>query len=152
MFLTSSCNRLYPIHWSQVSSQVWRCSWSSADRRCSNYIWVINNFVAYQGATYIRGFTGYYRYVMDVFVAKTLGSISKFPSEIWGVYWTPHISLVNFLVQFLYVLLHLWQVIYYRVIVYCIISMLHQLVVTSLHAHENLMCKLRLLDNMTARS
>ena len=25
----------------------WRCSWSSADRRCSNYIWVIKNFIAY---------------------------------------------------------------------------------------------------------
>ena len=24
-----------------------RCSWSSADRRCSNYIWVIDNFIAY---------------------------------------------------------------------------------------------------------
>ena len=35
----------------------WRCSWSSADRRCSNCIWVINNFIAYWGATYIRGFT-----------------------------------------------------------------------------------------------
>ena len=35
----------------------WRCSWSSADKRCSNYIWVINNFIAYWGATYIRGFT-----------------------------------------------------------------------------------------------
>ena len=35
----------------------WRCSWSSADRRWSNYIWVINNFIAYWGATYIRGFT-----------------------------------------------------------------------------------------------
>ena len=23
-----------------------RCSWSSADRRCSNYIWVIDNFIA----------------------------------------------------------------------------------------------------------
>ena len=38
-------------------SREWRCSWSSADRRCSNYIWVINNFIAYQGASYIRGFT-----------------------------------------------------------------------------------------------
>ena len=28
----------------------WRCSWSSADRRCSNYIWVINNLIAYRGA------------------------------------------------------------------------------------------------------
>ena len=34
----------------------WRCSWSSGDRRCSNYIWVIN-FIAYKGVTYIRGLT-----------------------------------------------------------------------------------------------
>ena len=38
-------------------SREWRCSWRSADRRCSNYIWVINNFIAYKGAAYIRGFT-----------------------------------------------------------------------------------------------
>ena len=25
----------------------WRCSWSSADRRCSNYIWVIDRFIAH---------------------------------------------------------------------------------------------------------
>ena len=36
-------------------SREWRCSWSSADTRCSNYIWVINIFIAYKGATYIRG-------------------------------------------------------------------------------------------------
>ena len=28
----SSCNCLCPIHWSQVLSREWRCSWSSADR------------------------------------------------------------------------------------------------------------------------
>ena len=28
-----------------------------ADRRCFNYIWVINNFISYQCATYIRGLT-----------------------------------------------------------------------------------------------
>ena len=38
-------------------SREWRCSWSSADRRCSNYIWVIDNFIAYYGVWYIRGFT-----------------------------------------------------------------------------------------------
>ena len=27
------------------------------DRRCSNYIWVINNCIAYQGAFYLRGLT-----------------------------------------------------------------------------------------------
>ena len=35
----------------------WRCSWSSADRRCSNYIWVINNLIAYKGVSYIRDLT-----------------------------------------------------------------------------------------------
>ena len=33
---------LHNIYWNQVWSGWWRCSWSSADRRCSNYIWVIN--------------------------------------------------------------------------------------------------------------
>ena len=30
----------------EVLSRDWRCSWSSADRRCSSYIWVINHFIA----------------------------------------------------------------------------------------------------------
>ena len=47
LILLSSCSCLCPIHWSQVLSREWRCSWSSANRRCSNYIWVINNFIAY---------------------------------------------------------------------------------------------------------
>ena len=29
--------------WGLVTSWEWRCSWSSADRWCSSYIWVINN-------------------------------------------------------------------------------------------------------------
>ena len=57
MFFVSSCSCLCSIHWSQVLSWEWRCSWSSTDRQCSNYIWVINNFIAYKGTTYIRGFT-----------------------------------------------------------------------------------------------
>ena len=57
MFLISSCNCLCLIHWSQVLSREWRCSWNRADRRCPNYIWVINNFIAHRGASYIRGFT-----------------------------------------------------------------------------------------------
>ena len=59
MFIVSSCSCLCPIHWSQVLSWELRCSWSSADSRCSNYIWVINNFIAYKGAPYIRDFTVY---------------------------------------------------------------------------------------------
>ena len=57
MLLVSSCGCLYPIRWSQVLSWEWRCSWSSADRRCSNYIWVINNVIAYKSASYIRDLT-----------------------------------------------------------------------------------------------
>ena len=59
MILVSSCSCLCPIHWSQVLSREWRCSWSSADRRCSNYIWVIDNFIANLGASYIRDLTVY---------------------------------------------------------------------------------------------
>ena len=44
MFLISSFSYLCLIHWIQVLSREWRCSWSSADRRFSNYIWVIQQF------------------------------------------------------------------------------------------------------------
>ena len=44
-------NLLKPCIWE------WKCSWSSADRRCSNYIWVINNLIAHKGAVYIRDLT-----------------------------------------------------------------------------------------------
>ena len=32
----SSCSCHFPIHWSEVSNQEWRCTWCSADRWCSN--------------------------------------------------------------------------------------------------------------------
>ena len=49
---------LCPIHWSLVlSKKKWRCSWNSADRQCSSYIWVVKNFIPYKGVTYIRGLT-----------------------------------------------------------------------------------------------
>ena len=54
MFLVSSCSHLCSIHWRRALSWEWRFSWSSANRRCSNYIWVFNNFIAYFGAPYIR--------------------------------------------------------------------------------------------------
>ena len=47
MILISSWSRLCPTLWSQGLSREWRCSWSSADRRCSNYIWVIHSLIAY---------------------------------------------------------------------------------------------------------
>ena len=37
-FFISSCSSLCPIHWSQVLSRQWRCSWSSIDKPSSNYI------------------------------------------------------------------------------------------------------------------
>ena len=54
MFLVLSNGCLCPIHWNLVLS---RCSWSSTNRWCSNYIWVINKFISYYGATYIWGLT-----------------------------------------------------------------------------------------------
>ena len=57
MFLVSACSCLCAIYWSQLLSGEWRCSWSSADRRCSNYIWMINSLIAYWSASYIRDLT-----------------------------------------------------------------------------------------------
>ena len=45
-----------PIYWSHVLSWEWRCSWSSADRRCSIYSWVTNNLMAHVGASNIKYF------------------------------------------------------------------------------------------------
>ena len=42
-----ACSCLCPIHWIQLLSRKWECCWSSADRRHSNYIWVIKNRIAY---------------------------------------------------------------------------------------------------------
>ena len=53
MITVSSCSCFSPIHWNQVLSWEWRCNWGSSDRRCSNYIWVIN-FIAYKGVPSIR--------------------------------------------------------------------------------------------------
>ena len=73
MFLVSSCSCFCPIQWSQVLSREWRCSWSSADRRCSNYIWVIDNYIAYWGASYIRDLTvGLYWFRQWLFGPKPL--------------------------------------------------------------------------------
>ena len=57
MLLVSSGSCLHPIRWSHILSWEWRCSWSSADRRCSNYTWVINNLITYLSASYIRDLT-----------------------------------------------------------------------------------------------
>ena len=64
--LVSSCRRHCPIHWSQVLGREWRWSWSSADMRCYNFIWVINNFIAYLCASYIRGLTVHVPHYSDV--------------------------------------------------------------------------------------
>ena len=45
MSLVSSCSCLCSIYWSQVLSHEWRYSWSSADRRCFNYIGAVNIFI-----------------------------------------------------------------------------------------------------------
>ena len=78
MFLVSSCSCLLPTQWSQVLSWEWRCSWSSADRRCSNYIWVIDNFIAYWGASYIRDLTVYLYYI---YVISSINDWQKLHTE-----------------------------------------------------------------------
>ena len=83
MFLDSACSCPCTIYWSQVFSGEWRCSWSSADRRCSNYIWVINNFIAYSGTSYIRDLTvGWRQLDMDL-TRKCLIAPSHYMNQCW---------------------------------------------------------------------
>ena len=66
----------------QVLSREWRCSWSSADRRCSNYIWVIDNLIGYQGASYIRDLTVHFNY--DILYGMYAATIRLFiQSTVW---------------------------------------------------------------------
>ena len=79
MILVSPCRCLGSIHWNQVLSQEWRCSWSSADRQCSNYIWMINGFI---GASYIRGLT------VLIIIFKQIATFHKrfsYILESWGM-------------------------------------------------------------------
>ena len=62
MFLVSSCSCICPIYWSRVLGREWRCSWSS----CCNYIWVINKYVVYQGASNIRGFMVFFLFLQNL--------------------------------------------------------------------------------------
>ena len=74
-----------PIHWNQVSSWEWRCSWSSANRRCSNYIWMINNYIAYYSASCIRGFTVLLMYFLHCYshIKSAQGGVSKNFTRQW---------------------------------------------------------------------
>ena len=67
--------------------QRWRCSWSSTDRWCSNYIWVINNFIAYQGVDYIRGLMVGFWYIMVVF-NTILHTLKQYWNHNVGNIWT----------------------------------------------------------------
>ena len=48
-------------------SREWRCSWSSADRRCSNHIWVINIFIIMFTIMLTRGqlILAFWRYMIS---------------------------------------------------------------------------------------
>ena len=69
MFRVSSFSCLCPSYWCQLLGREWRCSWSCADRRCFNYIWVINDFIARWSVTYIRDLTVHVIELMDQFIA-----------------------------------------------------------------------------------
>ena len=65
-----------------LSNQLSRWSWSSADRRCSNSIRVINNRIAYKVVTYVRGFTVYETYlVMQDTVTSIRDILQVLPSS-----------------------------------------------------------------------
>ena len=61
-------------------SREWRCSWSSADRRCSNYIWVINNSIAYQVRFILEGWQ-YFEIMFFVYTCLTSSLCSTYIFE-----------------------------------------------------------------------
>ena len=46
-------------HYGEKIAKFMLCSWTSAERRSSNYIWVIIDLIVFYGAAYIRGLTVY---------------------------------------------------------------------------------------------
>ena len=54
LFLVLSCSCLCLMYWSHVLSRKWRCSWSSTNRWCANYIRVIKNCIAHWGASILE--------------------------------------------------------------------------------------------------
>ena len=97
MSLASSCSFICPSYWCQVLSREWRCCWSSADRRCSNYIWVIDKSIAHQGASYIRDLMVYFNF-LSVPDTENKQKVEIFPNNFlkwirqWLIYLTLFIS------------------------------------------------------------
>ena len=83
MFPVSACNCLWAIYLCQVLSREWRCSWSSANRRCFNSIWVINNLIAYLSAVL------YYRldsiYLLMIIRISVLHHVSIIKSDYYSL-------------------------------------------------------------------
>ena len=72
---------------SYVLIREWRYSWNSANRRCSKYIWVIYNFIVYEGAAYLT----HWRRVTHICVSKltSIGSDNGLsPVRRQAIIWT----------------------------------------------------------------
>ena len=91
MFLILSHSCLCPFYWSHVLSWIWRCSWSSADRWCSNYIWVINNLIVHKCASYIRDLTVCTQKCCVLFCCGYILSIIY--GSVWSILFT-HICMI----------------------------------------------------------
>ena len=96
MLLVSS--RLAVVHWSQVLSREWRCSWSSAESWCPSYIWEINNFIVPSSAFYFRCLTVYQSLLISPYkyAIQCLDIFDK-QMKIWGlrVSYNSHRSVYN---------------------------------------------------------
>ena len=103
MFLTSSCSCLCPIHLSQVLSWEWRCSLSSTNRWCSNYIWVISKLIAHLSVIYIRGLMLGFIIKSDIFWCREqiIFLNKQRPSNTYMYLWTrPSLTSNKWFVQY----------------------------------------------------
>ena len=91
----------FATYWSLVISGEWRCSWSCADRQCSNYIWLINNLIAYKGVAYIRDLMNFF-FFSETGPNPYLLNISHRRPMLWKI----HISLYRYSYVFLILFQH----------------------------------------------
>ena len=101
-FLSLLLQLFCPIHWSQVIGREWRYSWSSADRRCSNYIWVIYNFIAYLGVSYNKRFDGRSSWlesqIINIKLKKNHQKVPGPPPKLLAKYWWTGVNFQHWLV------------------------------------------------------
>ena len=83
LVLSSSC--LCAIRWYYMLNREWRCSWSSADRWCSNYIWVI---AYHDDVIKWKHFPRYWPFMRGIHRSRWIPCTKASDAELWCFLWS----------------------------------------------------------------